>query len=253
MSQGKTLSTLVFPLLLLLGGGALLITAMSQGQPMPVVLGTAMMALVGLLMLLFQYGIISRKVGLLVGVLAGVVAVYVAYLDYRAVAGELEIAKARKENNTKVVQALKDVRAAQIAFEQAHGEYSANVQELREFVRTGEMPVVRAIGQKPDTLSEEEAIELGIIVRDTFTVAVLDTLFLNYANATDERVFKFDLDRFGISPGSGKPFIMRKGRVNAGGRDMPVFLVTDPQPFPGSDTLMVGSLDRPSTSGTWSE
>ena len=57
---------------------------------MPVVLGTAMMALVGLLMLLFQYGIISRKVGLLVGVLAGVVAVYVAYLDYRAVAGELE-------------------------------------------------------------------------------------------------------------------------------------------------------------------
>ena len=128
------------------------------------------------------------------------------------------------------MQALKDVRAAQIAFEQAHGEYSANVQELREFVRTGEMPVVRAIGQKPDTLSEEEAIELGIIVRDTFTVAVLDTLFLNYANATDERVFKFDLDRFGISPGSGKPFIMRKGRVNAGGRDMPVFLVKDRSP-----------------------
>lgn len=253
MLQGKTLTTLVFPLLLLLGGGTLMLTAMSQGQPMPVVLGTAMMTLVGALMLLFQFGIISRKVGTIVGLVAGVAAVYVGYLDYRAVASELELAKARKENNTQVIQALKDVRAAQIAFEQAHNEYSADVSELREFVRNGEMPVVRAIGQKPDTLSEEEAIELGIIVRDTFTVAVLDTLFLNYANATEDRAFKFDIDRFGISPGSDKPFIMRKGKVNAGGRDMPVFLVKDPKPFPGSDTLMVGSLDRPSTAGTWSE
>jgi hypothetical protein len=79
----------------------------------------------------------------------------------------------------------------------------------------------------------------------------LDSLFLS-PSAVEKRNYPFDAGKLTVSPTSGKPFIMRAGVVSSGGRDVPVFLVKDPSPFPGTDTLMVGGLEKPTTAGNWS-
>lgn len=250
MSISRTISSYVFPALLLIIGGIILLVGLVQGQNMWVVLSSALIAASGAIMLLFQMGIIGRKGGAIIGIVAALMAVLFAYQDYRSVADVLRMEEEHKENDKLVIQALKDMRTAQLAYKQANQSYTADARELTEFIRKGTMPVIRAIGQKPDTLSEEEAIALNIIVRDTIQVSPLDSLFLS-PSAIAGRVYEFKVDELTISPTSKKPFIMEAGVVPSSGRNIPVFLVKDPSPFPGTEALQVGGMEKPSTSGNW--
>ena len=130
---------------------------------------------------------------------------------------------------------------------------------------------MRAIGQIPDTLTEEMAIEQGIvltrlpegmtaeqavaqgyILRDTAMAPALDSLFLT-KRALEGRAYPFDPARFGLSPVSGEPFNLRTGNVPSSGRNEPVFISKDPTPMVKGDTLMVGSLEKPIVAGNWGE
>ena len=109
--------------------------------------------------------------------------------------------------------------------------------------------MIKAIGQVPDTLSELEALELGLIVRDTILAPALDSLFLT-PRATADRAYPFDPNTFTKSP-SGDPYLMKAGMISSSGRNVPVFTVRDPRPMVKGDTLMVGSMEKQSTSGNW--
>lgn len=249
MSITRTLSAYIFPAILILISGTLLLLGLSQGQNIWVLLGTGLVLVVGVIMVLFQMSVIGRSGGMIIGGLFFVLAIFLGYQDYRSVADVLKTEKLRKASDAKVIQALKDIRTAQLAYKQANGSYTGDNNTLREFVRSGKLPVIRAIGQKPDTLSEEEAIALKLITRDTILVSVMDSLFKPDA---PDRVYPFDVEAFAVSPSSGKPFLLRAGQISSSGRSIPVFLAKDPVPFGNSvDTLMVGSLERATTSGNW--
>jgi len=247
----KTISSYIFPAALVLLGGTLLIVGAVQGQNIWVLLGAALALIAGLVALLLQAGVITRGAGLALGVVFAAGAVFLAYRNYRSIAEVLEFTKQKKDYDRQVVQGLKDLRTAQLGYRQAHGTFSSDLEDLSAFVRAGKIPMVRAIGQVPDTLTEQTARELGIIVRDTILAPALDSLFRT-TRAMDGRVYPFDPEKFILSPVSGQRFILRAGTISSSGRNVPVFIAKDPAPMVAGDTLTVGSLEKASTAGNWS-
>jgi hypothetical protein len=240
----------IFPTVLILIGGGLLVLGAMQGQNIWVMLGAGLALVAGLVSLLLIMGIISRSIGLGIGVVFALGAVFLAYRNYRSIAEVMEMTERKRQNDRLVIQGLKDLREAQIGFKLAHGSYTNDLGTLRDFVRSGTIPMIRAIGQVPDTLTEKEALEMGIIVRDTIQAPALDSLFMK-RKALEGRVYAFNPDNFINQPVTGQPFILRAGMIQSSGRNVPVFLVKDPTPLVAGDTLMVGNLEKQSVAGNW--
>jgi hypothetical protein len=251
----KNIGSLIFPVILILLGGALLVAGAKDGQNTWVLLGAGLAMVAGVVALLMQLGIMGRKGGAMVGIVFAVLAVLLAYRNYRSVAEDLEFAAAKKRNDRLVIQALKDLRSAQIAYREANGAFAGDLKELQRFIKEGRITKIRAIGQVPDTLTEKDALALGIITRDTILVPALDSTFFT-RKALENRLYPFDPDSFIYSPVSRKPFLLAAGSVTSSGRNVPVFLAKDPTPMINrrtgeGDTLMVGSLEKAITAGNW--
>lgn len=101
----------------------------------------------------------------------------------------------------------------------------------------------------PDTLTETQALELKLIVRDTIMAPALDSLFLSPRLQAD-RVYPFDPDNFVNSPTRDRSHRLRAGRFNSSGRSVPVFGAST-QPTGAGDTLLVGNMEKASTAGNW--
>jgi hypothetical protein len=246
----KQLASYIFPLILTLLGATLLAVGGMQGQNTWVLLGSGIVLVIGVLSLLLQAGIVTRKVGTILGILFALGAVVLAYRNYRSVKEVLEFTERKKANDSLIIQGLKDIRTAQIGYRQANGVYTGNMEVLRGFVKSGTIPMVRSVGQVPDTLTEIDALKLGIIVRDTLQAPALDSLFLN-ARAQEGRAYPFDANTFGLSPVSKQPYKLLAGSISSSNRNVPVFIAKDPTPMVAGDTLMVGNMEKQSTAGNW--
>ena len=247
----KNIGDLVFPALLIILGLVLLIIGAQQGQNTWMMTGSGLAFLTGVIMLLSQFGIITRKVGVMLGAVAGVGVAALAYRNVRGVQEVLEFNALKKESDTKVIQGLKDIRTAQLGYRQTYGAFTGDLEVLKDFVKNGQIPMIRSVGMVPDTLTERDALELGIIVRDTLLVAPLDSLY-GTRRALEGRAYPFDVESFVKSPVSGEKWILRAGVISSSGRNVPVFVAKDPKPLVAGDTLMVGNLEKASTAGNWS-
>ena len=139
--------------------------------------------------------------------LAGLI-VFLAYETVQSVVEPIEFKKEQKKRYDETIQKLKDIRAAQGAYKEVNGDYTASFDTLIDFVKNGQYSIVRKIGEIPEDLlgqiTEKEAIQKGMISRDTTKVSVLDSLFpANY---------KIDSLRF-IPYSGGREFTMKKGVV----------------------------------------
>jgi hypothetical protein len=240
----------IFPTILIILGGGLLVIGAIQGQNVWVMLGAALALIAGLVSLMLVMGVISRSIGLGIGIVFALGAIFLAYRNYRSIKEVMEFTQHKRQVDRMVIQGLKDIRTAQAGFRDAHNTYTNDINTLQEFVRSGTIPMVRAIGQVPDTLTEVEALEMGIIVRDTIPAPALDSLFLR-PKAQESRAYTFDPNKFGIQPVTGQPYILRAGVIQSSGRNVPVYVAKDPTPLIAGDTLMVGSLDKATTVGNW--
>ena len=139
--------------------------------------------------------------------LAGLI-VFLAYATVQSIVKPIEFQKEQKKRYAETVQKLKDIRTAQGAFKEVTGDYTASFDTLIDFVKNGQFKIVRKIGEIPEDLlgqiSEKEAIQKGMIIRDTTRVSVLDSLFpANY---------KIDSLRF-IPYSGGREFTMKKAVI----------------------------------------
>ncbi|MDO8928974.1 MAG: hypothetical protein Q7J86_13000 [Bacteroidota bacterium] len=110
------------------------------------------------------------------------VAIILAYLLYTSVERPLDFEKAKKERYNATIERLKDIRKAEIAYKDIHGKFTGSWDTLINFVKTGELPLVRKIGMLTDSMieagwTEKRALKEGKIIRDTIYVNVLDTIF----------------------------------------------------------------------------
>ncbi|MFV0376375.1 MAG: hypothetical protein ACK5JD_03630 [Mangrovibacterium sp.] len=144
-----------------------------------------------------------------------VAAIVLGYLIYNSVQTPIDFEKVKQERYGLVVDRLKEIRKAELAYKDVHGQFTGSFDTLINFVKTGKLPLVRKIGMLTDSMieagwNEETAIKKGKIIRDTVRVSVLDTLFgksfdantLQYVPVADT-VATFHLGATILETGSG--------------------------------------------------
>jgi hypothetical protein len=194
-----------------------------------------------------------------------VVAILLIYLVYDSIDSKIAFQKATEHRNSIVIERLKDIRVAQIAFKSANEIYAKNFNELLVFVKNDSFSVIKALGSVPDTLSEEEAVQMGLVTRDTSNVSVKDSIYSpRYLKG---HVKPFYIDSLPYIPfGSNEEvFVFESGEKKISQMMVQVFRVfasygiiysgldTKNEDIDIEDGLQVGSMDAPSTSGNWGE
>jgi hypothetical protein len=252
-------------LLIVLG---LMLLFLSSGQTILFKMGGLAILVVGVLGVLYIKKLINRKVQIGVAAIVAIGAIVFAWLNYSVINDQLIYAKKKERIEGHVIQRMKDIRKAQLAYVKEKGEYASSFDSLLYFLKNGELTLIKRLGSLPDTvpteemarelgllnkmpagMTDEEVIQSGIIVRDTFQVAVLENVF-NEADMKSRKT-AFYVDSLPFVPFGGHRFEMNAGTIDAGGVTVPVFEVIDPKPF--ADQFKLGSMTEASTSGNWNE
>lgn len=197
------------------------------------------------------------------------VIVGLAYLLVESIMSPIRFDKERNQRYDKVIARLKEVRNAQVLYKSVYGRYTSSFDTLIDFVKRGQIPVVKAIGNIPEefidslksrTKAEQLALKLGIITRDTIKIVVMDSLYKNRPWGPDSMQY--------IPYSGGKKFTLGTADVKASGLMVNVFEssalnvdilrgmdhqlivnLNDGKPFPG---LRVGSLtESNNNAGNW--
>jgi hypothetical protein len=193
------------------------------------------------------------------------VIIILAWLVYRSPISLKEFQEETNFRKSAVVQDLKDIRTAQIAFKDKYRVYAGDFNSLLSFVKNDSLAVVKAIGETPDSLTESEALTAGIISRDTVFVPAYQSIFnQDYLDTRDKR-FPFDLDKLPTVPFSEEMFSIEAGNIEKGKVVVQVFEVSTTYTtfLNGLDAtnkgidlnniIRVGSMSEVSINGNWGE
>jgi len=122
------------------------------------------------------------------------------YFIYTGVMKPINFDKDKQAKYEQVIQRLKEIRTAQVAYRSIYGKYTGSFDTLIHFVRTDSFPVEYAEGSLDDSL----AVAMGLIVRMTYYVPVKDSLFPS----------GYPIDSIRYIPGtSGIPFNLQAGTI----------------------------------------
>jgi len=191
--------------------------------------------------------------------------IILAYFVYNSINSEVEFQQVAKVRIAENVQKLKDLRQVQIAYKKVNNTYSNNFESLIDFLENDSMAIVKAIGETPDSLTDVQALELGIISRDTAYVLAKETVFDEaYLNSRNVK-FPLDLTELITVPHSEKNYSVDAGMVEKGKVVVQVFEISttygavftgldaENKSFELGNLLKVGSMDEASLNGNWGE
>jgi hypothetical protein len=111
-----------------------------------------------------------------------VVIALLGYLCVMSIMRPTTFNKVKKQRYEKVIQKLKDIRTAQVAYKDANSTFTASFDTLIDYIKNDSLKFIRAIGSLTEDqldagMTELQAVRKGLIFRDTIKVAALDTLF----------------------------------------------------------------------------
>jgi len=158
------------------------------------------------------------------------------------------------------------IKTLEIEYRKINSNYTGGFDTLIDFYNNGIMPLVLKHGSVPDTLTELQALEMGIITRDTTEIAIKDTLF--------QGIEDFNINKIEFVPFTHNKikFLLKAGSVIRANFKIPVFearcemkdylsdieqqdllkneisIIIEEEKFPG---LILGSMEEPSTDGNW--
>ena len=249
---GKNIGDYIIPGILVLFGLAVLFSAIVGRQNGFWLLGGALIFTVGVFAILLKLELLNNKIQRVMLFVFIPLALVTAYFAYRSIQAPIEFNQVKKKRYAKVEDKLKTIRDWQLAYKAVYRHYASNFDTLTNFVNTDSFPVIRALGTVPDTLTEEQAVEMGIVIRDTSKVSVRDSLFKSGGDINEIALIPFS---------NNQKFAMESGVIEKGQVDVPVFLVEalnvyifdgiEPEYYEPSKGLRVGSMTEPSTSGNW--
>ena len=196
-----------------------------------------------------------------------VISVVLAYLIYLSVMAPITFNKNREERFSVVIEKLKDIRDAQVAYRTVNGQFANDFESLISFIDSGVYTITQ---QKDSSFMRYNRIyridmQVDTVVVDTLgTVAVKDSLFKG--DSSYKTLFSVPYAQ------NGERFEMKAGVVNKQGFDAPVFeasvskdiilydqdkhLVALEKEVVSVDgvngpEITLGSLTEVSTSGNW--
>ena len=197
--------------------------------------------------------------------------IILAYFVFNSIDSEVEFQEAAKVRIGENVQKLKDLRQVQIAYKKVNHTYANNFESLLDFLENDSMPIIKAIGETPDTLingeqiSDEQALEMGLISRDTTYVLAKETVFDEAYLSSRNGKYPLNLTTLTNIPHSEDLYSVDAGMVEKGKVAVQVFEIstTYAAVFAGLDAenkkhdlnglLKVGSMDEASLNGNWGE
>ena len=189
------------------------------------------------------------------------------FLIFKSINAPIKFNEVKKERYSKVIERLKDIRNAQIAFKSVNGIYSNDFQELIKFVDSAEFTITQKRDSSYMEYDRIYRIDMlrEIIVTDTLGfVSVKDSLF---ANSVDYK----DMASVPIQ-GVESLFSLKADIIDKNGYNVPVFEVRVPKDIVLFDQnkdllsqeketisvdgvngpdIVLGSLTDVSTSGNW--
>lgn len=118
--------------------------------------------------------------------------IVVSVLIYRSIMRPQKFNNIYEARKAEVVVKLKDIRSLQAYYKTEKGSYAQSFEQLRDFWNNGTMTVVVKEGNVPDTLTEAEALKMGIIKRDTVIVNAKTEMLKTLPD--------LDIDKFDIIP-----------------------------------------------------
>lgn len=184
-----------------------------------------------------------------------IVIVVLIYMIYDRIMEPVRFNQEVARREADIIQRLRDIRQVQVAHRSIYQRFNGSLDSLVQFVRQDSLPVVRAIGTVPDTLTEAEAVRMGIVQRDTMWVAALDSLFARKRYPVDSLPY--------IPKSGGQRFALEAGTIERGFVKLPVFeAFAIPEQYLSDldnwrtyytrmDGLKVGSLIEASIDGNW--
>ena len=191
--------------------------------------------------------------------------IILAYFVYNSINSEVEFQQIAKVRVAENVQKLKDLRQVQIAYKKVNNNYSNNFESLINFLENDSMAIVKAIGETPDSLTDAQALELGIISRDTAYVLAKETVFDEAYLSSRNDKFPLDLSSLTTVPHSDQNYSVDAGMVEKGKVVVQVFEISttfgavftgldaENKSFELGNLLKVGSMDEASLNGNWGE
>ena len=191
--------------------------------------------------------------------------IILAYFVYNSINSEVEFQQVAKVRVAENVQKLKDLRQVQIAYKKVNNTYSNNFESLIDFLENDSMAIVKAIGETPDSLTDVQALELGIISRDTAYVLAKETVFDEAYLSSRNDKFPLDLSSLTTVPHSDQNYSVDAGMVEKGKVVVQVFEISttfgavftgldaENKSFELGNLLKVGSMDEASLNGNWGE
>lgn len=206
----------------------------------------------------------SRKIITYVLYLLSIILVFQIY---NSIDAPIEFNKVKNERYQKVIERLKDIRNAQVAFKSVNGIYSDNFDSLVNFIETGQFTIIEKRDSSYMQYDRVYRIDMlrEVIVVDTLGfVSVKDSLFKNDNRYKDLALVPID--------GIDEKFSIKANIIDKNGYDVPVFEVKVSKDIilfdQNKDLLMqeketvsvdgvngpalvLGSLEDVSTNGNW--
>jgi len=197
--------------------------------------------------------------------------IILAFFVYDSISSEVEFNKQAKERIAENVQKLKDLRTLQIAYKRENEVFADNFNSLLDFLENDSTTIIKSVGETPDSLingqqiSDAQALEMGLISRDTIYVSAMESIFDEKYLRSRENKYPFDLNTLSIIPFTNKQYnidanVIEKGKVNvqvfeisAAFKDVFNGLDAENKKYDLNSLLKVGSMTEASLNGNWGE
>ncbi|MBD77736.1 MAG: hypothetical protein CL840_02190 [Crocinitomicaceae bacterium] len=232
-------------------GLALIIYGFANDQLPLFMLGAFAFLIVGVIATLSSLDIFSKGVRTIILFVMMAFSVVLIWLDYKAIKDPLDFQKEKQRRYQYVIQNLKDLRQAQMAYKSQYGKYLGSMDSLMDFINNDSILLIVSNGTVPDGMTQTQAIDSGYLAIDTSKAPAATTIF-DQKYLSDRKV-PFSLDSLAYVPFSTSMFTVEASIIERGKVKVPVFLITDAAPYDEMDVMMVGSLVDPTTAGNWGE
>ncbi len=211
--------------------------------------------LAGGLAIVNALGLITNKNSILIAIVLIGISGYLGYENYTSIDTPIQFMKEKQIRYAEVIQNLKDLREIELAYKKEHLKFCGNMDTLINFVMYDSVTMVIRDGDVPDGMTELEALDSGIIIRDTSLVPAMNIAFnADYLSTRDPK-YPLDITTLRYVPYSDKvSFKIEAGEITrSSGAKVQVFQITDAAPFDKTDIMKVGSMTDPTTAGNWKE
>lgn len=187
-----------------------------------------------------------------------VIIVFLVYKIYESIMEPMRFNKERDLRMTEVVQNLKDIRAAQLAYKSIYAKYSPSFDTLLDFVGNEEIPMVKMIPDPEDTTFSKSIMDtIGFIpVRDSLfggrpNFQIFNLPLIPYTDGDTFKLYAGKIERSNVMVQVFEASALNSQFLK-GLEEQLVNNYTDKlestERFPG---LKVGSMTEASTDGNW--